>query len=125
MQVFIDFLLTTDGSITKQFKGSGKWQNNAISFVDEATDTFEIFYDPKEVTLKRSGFHPLMMKYTLKTPSTGNLMVDHALIKLKIFTEHLFVGPRQLVIQYHLLEGESIYSRHHIEMHWELKTEGI
>ncbi|MDD3123136.1 MAG: DUF1934 family protein [Candidatus Izemoplasmatales bacterium] len=120
MQVLITFLMTSDGVISKEYHGVGKWQNNQLSFLDNARDTFNISFFENEIHLERIGFHPLLMKYSLGKKSVGKLSTDNTTIELNLYTNHLLVEEHHLDIEYSVIDEEVIFSKHHILMDWEL-----
>jgi len=118
MRVLIDFLMTTDGVLSKQYTGSGKQENNQISFFDEENNLFVINFDENQIILERMGIHPLLLHFLPNQRSNGSLQAEGNTITFQLYTSYLLKEETHLVIHYEISDDTVIFSKHQIEVVW-------
>lgn len=118
MQVLIDFAMTTDGVLSKQYQGKGKRENNRLSFMDEENNLFSIHTTESGIVLERSGVHPLKIPFLLGQTSFGTLYAEGNSITFQLYTNYLLNEESHLEIHYEISDERVIFSRHQIKVVW-------
>jgi len=119
MLVQIDFKMATDGVQSYQHRGFGILQGNTLRFIDHLGDRYEFdFQNPMTASMNRLGKSPLSMTFKKGIQSPAKFTQDGFTLFLDVITTDLIVEKNRLDIVYHITDGESIFSKHHLMMDW-------